>query len=92
MSNLLIRPTLVGSLDGAEALAPAGPRTRTVHFSGMRLPHNAAEQYKFTAYAFNTDRVKGLTASAIYKPAQPTEQRRVPEPLSLLEIPPVAFS
>jgi WD40 repeat protein len=40
-----------------------------VSFAGIRLPSNA-DAVEFAAYAFNTDRVKSLTASTRYQPTK----------------------
>lgn len=42
----------------------------------VRLPHNGASSYDFTAYAFNNDDVKSITASQRYTLGHPLELKR----------------
>lgn len=60
---------LVGYVDGAIFKGGASDFTQTFT---VRLPHPEGKaQFEFTAYAFNDDRVKSLTAKKVYEPATP---------------------
>ena len=69
---------VVGVADGdllGDGDAAGGPAETTRVFRGVRLPAGA-DSVRFTAYAFNGDRVKGATADTTVTIARPAPARR----------------
>ena len=61
--------------DGAVPLDAEGQAT--IHFERIRLPRQQGrEEFEFSAYAFNDDRVKSSTHKLKYRAPQPLEQRK----------------